>query len=338
MIKLLLFILFQFYFCDKNININNSNIYINKKNVIISIIENYSLDIIFPFFASLVNINLQNCDIIIFVKNVSLFLLNFLKSNGIYVHEISGEYSNVSITNLRWKLYADFLKEKKSEYKLVFIADIRDTIFQKDIFQYYQNYKPFIGISIEDGNLNETSNRIWITNYVGEEKHEIIKNERIICLGTIWGTLDKILELSNIFWEKLEFNTNSTDQGVANYLFYYEKIFNDCLIKSDNFGPVMTIGLSENKNIILDNQNNVLNFKGEIASVVHQYDRKPHIVMRIINKLLYFYNKKINNEFNKIKQSHIMKENKTKSINTIKFLSFLECLTIILLLKKSKMK
>lgn len=34
----------------------------------------------------------------------------------------------------------------------------------------------------------------------------------------------------------------------------------------------MTIGITPPKNITLDKDNNILNFKGEIAEVVHQYD------------------------------------------------------------------
>ena len=62
-------------------------------------------------------------------------------------------------------------------------------------------------------------------------------------------------------------------------------MFKDCLIKSDNKnGYVMTIGLTNNTNIILDHENNILNGKGKIAAVIHQYDRKPYIIRKIKNK------------------------------------------------------
>ena len=81
-------------------------------------------------------------------------------------------------------------------------------------------------------------------------------------------------------------NKNSTDQGIGNYLFYYEKVFNGSFIKSDNYGPVMTIGRTKRANIELDANQNILNFGGEIAAVVHQYDRKLDIVTIIKNKFL----------------------------------------------------
>ena len=46
----------------------------------------------------------------------------------------------------------------------------------------------------------------------------------------------------------------------------------------------MTIGKTRREDIHLDSENNILNFRGEIASVVHQYDRKHDIASTVINK------------------------------------------------------
>ena len=306
-------ILFYFYLFCLNINIfcfkvfNNSQAknknesykyfksYNNtdKKNLIIGLIHNYTFDTILPFFESLIYANFQQCDIIMFVKNISQSIINYLNSIKVIILEIPEKYLYSPITSIRWKLYLDFFKQNKNKYKNVLITDIRDTIFQRDIFQYYRNIKSFLGVALEDGTLNEDFNKKWILDYVGEEKYKIIQNEKIVCFGTIWGTFDKILDLSNILWEKLKYNSNSTDQGIGNYLLYYEKLFKDFLIKSDNNGPVMTIGLTKRENIILDSHSNILNFKGEIAAIIHQYDRKPDIVAKIRRKFLLNNNIKI---------------------------------------------
>lgn len=329
---LILFLVLELNICNEEtirININNQSrnnnsinktLYYNKKkNLIFGVIKRYSFTTIIPFFKSLLHANFHNCDIVMFVKSISPTLINYLKNIGVIVYEITEKYKNFSVVKLRWKLYMNFLMKKKDEYNLILSADVRDTIFQKDIFKYYENYnKSFLGIAIEDGTLNEEFNKRWIIDFVGEEKYKIIQNERIICAGTIWGTLDKFLELSQILWEKLLISPKTYDQGIFNYLFYHEKIFNDCIIKSDNYGPIMTIRLTDSKNISLDMKNNILNFKGEIASIIHQYDNKLDIKMKIINKycpeLLVF------NEF-------------SNKLNKIIFISLLELLVIILLLK-----
>ncbi len=127
--------------------------------------------------------------------------------------------------------------------------------------------------------------------------YKTIRNERIICLGTIWGTVDKFTKFARNLREKLDSKwsvTNKvTDQAVGNFLIYHDKMFNDCLIKSDNKnGFVMTIGLTNIKNIRIDYKNNILNGKGKIAAIIHQYDRKPLIVRKVKIK----YCKKIINK------------------------------------------
>ena len=256
----------------------------NKKNIILGIIEKYSLNTILPFFKSYIYSEFKNCDLVIFVRNVSTKIINYLKSIGVIVYEVPSEYKRISTINVRWKMYINYLNENKNKYNLVFSADVRDTYFQKDVFENYKNHEPFLGVAIEDDTLNEKYDKKWIIDYVGVEKHKIIQHERIICVGTLWGTYDKFLEFSIMFWDRLISNPNAIEQGIANYMFYYEKIFKDCILKSDNFGPVMTIGVTKRHNLILDSQDNILNFEGEIASVIHQYDRKPDIVEKVLRK------------------------------------------------------
>jgi hypothetical protein len=110
-----------------------------------------------------------------------------------------------------------------------------------------------------------------------------MKNERIICVGTVWGTPDKFLEFSKIMWERLgsewSLRVNAVEQAVGNYLIYHDKMFNDCIIKSENKdGPVMTVALTKRYDINFDLNNNILNEKGEIVAVINQYDRKKDIL------------------------------------------------------------
>ena len=352
----ILFLIFNFNLCqekefeDKINNISSNNSLINqnffsinnmrkKKNLIIGIIQAYSLDTILPFFNSILYTHFYNCDIVMFVRNVSQILIRYLKGIGVYVYEISKEYKKVPAINLRWKMYIDFLKERKNEYNIVFSSDVRDTFFQKDVFKIYENHEPFLGVAIEDGTLNEEVNKKWIIDFVGEEIHKEIKNEKIICVGSIWGTLDKFLEFSSIFWEKLLINHQNVEQGIANYLFYYKKIFQDCIVKSDNSGPIMTLALTKPENIILDKENNILNFKGEVAAVIHQYDRNHDLTVKVINKYcleVLFFNK-TSNEYNDLNNKSLSKQTqKIKEYykNIIFFILILDLFSIILLIKK----
>ena len=268
------------YYPFHEINTNKS-----KKNLILGIIHHYSLIKILPFFKSLIYANITNCDIVMFVRKVSQNVINYLKRINVIVYKIFEKYKRIKPTHLRWKMYKDFLKKNKNKYNLVFSVDVRDTIFQRDVFKFYENFSPFLGIMIEDGTLEQEWNKENIINYIGEEMHKTIQNERIICMGTLLGSLEKFLEFSIILWRKLKSNNfPPSDQCVANCLFYLDKILVNFLVKSDNSGPIITLGITESENIILDVEDNVLNYKGEIAAVVHQYDRIVNLKKKIISK------------------------------------------------------
>lgn len=263
-----------------------------KSNLLIGSIINYNWETIEPFFQSFKYAHFENCQCIMFIRNMAPEVIKKIKSFGVKVHKIPYKFHKKAIINYRWKLYEKYLEHKLNRYKLVFTADLRDTIFQKDIFKFYTKYEKhnsFLGVAIEDGTLSEKTNKNWLINAYGENLFNIIQNERIICVGTIWGTPDKFYEFSKIMWEKLDskwsLRLNVIEQAVANFLIYYEKKFNNYIIKSENKkGPVMTIGITDRRNINLDLDDNIINGNGEIAAVIHQYDRKPDIVEKIKKK------------------------------------------------------
>ena len=69
--------------------------------------------------------------------------------------------------------------------------------------------------------------------------------------------------------------------------------------------------MSNKKNILLDNNDNILNYNGEIAAVVHQYDRKHNIVSKLKTKF--------NDSFFYINNSFFIKERKNKLNRFIKY-------------------
>lgn len=268
---------------------SNKNSNFKNKNLLIGAIEKYDWGTIELFFKSYKKAGFHNCDCVMFVRYMSEETKNKMKSCGVIIYETPEQYSNKKIINYRWKLYEDFLNIYKDKYKLVFTADLRDVFFQKDVFKYFENYKSFLGVSIEDGNLSEYCNKDWLLKAYGEDIFKTLQNERIICVGTVWGTIDKFYEFSKIMWEILDsewsLSKKIVEQAVCNYLIYHDKLFNDSLIISDNKeGAVMTIGITKRENIHFDSENNMLNGNGEIAAVVHQYNRFRDIIILMKNK------------------------------------------------------
>jgi len=304
--KFIFFIILKFIL--NNINKNNSKIILNnkngiyesvrfsqsykfinklsaKKNVLLGIIVNYSWEKILPFIKSLNNANFINSDIIMFISGLTKSVINNLKSFGINVYNIPNRFSDIQhIYKDRWKIYQDFLTNNKDKYNLVLSVDIKDTIFQNEFFSLYENYSNILGFSFEDLTLENSTNKYWIIERFGNDLYKKLKNKRIINAGTIWGTINTFLEFSSILYKNLLIYPEAIDQSVVNYLIYHENILGNCTkISSDEYGPVITLGLTNRKNIVLDKNNNILNYNGQIASIIHQYDRHPDI-KRIIKE------------------------------------------------------
>ena len=301
----------------------------SKKNLIIGAAVNYTWEKVQPFFKSFEAVGFENCDCIIFVSKLSKGTIKKIESCGAIIKNIPKKYQNMNAKNVRYKIYLDFLNINFDKYNLVLHVDIKDTIFQQDIFQLYDCKRPFLGIALEEGILKEKVNKEWFIYSFGEVLFKSIENERIICSGTIWGTVDKFLELLNKEWEKVKngcYNQRIHDQTVLNYIIYIEKTFDDCLIRSEyKDGYILTLGLVK-KNISFDSENNILNDKGEIAALVHQYDRIPHIKKRIRQKFC------IEGKLN-ITKKNIFIKNKNKN-NNLNYLLLLYIFMFLLIIKK----
>ena len=270
----------------------NNKLSFMKKNLIISTITNYDWDKVGIFFKSYKMAKFQNCDCIVFVSKISEKTIQKIESCGATVNQISDKYENESVINSRWKIIEDYLNDNQEKYNLVLATDIKGVLFQKDVFNIYNNLtKPFFGVAIEDGTLNEEFkfNKKWIIDTYGEDKYNTISNERIISLGTIWGTPDKVTEFSKIMLEKLSSERskefNAVDQSLCNYLIYHDKLFSDCLVKSNNNdGFVMALGTTKRKDIFLDKNNNILNGNGLIGAAILQNDIHPDLLDMAILK------------------------------------------------------
>ena len=284
----------------ETLNPNNSNpkrrLDASKKNLIIGAVINYDWHSVRPFFKSFEAVGFENCDCVIFVGRISQNTINKIESCGVITQNIPSEYFKMNSNKMRFKVYLDYLNDNLDKYNLILHVDTRDVVFQQDIFQLYGRKEPFLGLALEDGFMNEVVNRGWFKYAFGEDIYKEVENERVICSGTIWGTADKFFNLINQIWEILKrgpSNLNLHDQSALNYIIYHKKTYDDCLIKTETKdGYILTLGLAINKSFSFDSENNVLNEKGDIVALVHQYDRKIEIATKLRKK--YSYEGKLN--------------------------------------------
>lgn len=288
---------------DISTNFYNNNLQyglnITRKNLIIGTIKNYDWHSIKLFFMSFKKSEFLNCDIVMFVQNLTVQTVNKIKKYGVIIHEIPNKFTNMRINNCRYKIYSDFLEDKLDKYNIILATDVRDVIFQKDIFRDYDTSKPFLGLAIEDANISERINKNWMISTFGGKLFETLKNKPVICSGTFLGTPYIFYKFCKNIWKEISSsNINLTfnlrhDQTIVNYIIYHNRHFKNFIRKSHNKdGHIMTIGVTPLQNIYFDFENNILNRNGKIADVIHQYDRKLEIVRILLNKF----------EHNKIKK------------------------------------
>ena len=271
---------------EEKILVNKAN---SKKNLIIVAIINYDWDKIAVFFNSYVKAKFQNTDFVVYVDNVPEATINRLKSYGVIIIPFPEELKKVHIFSSRWACMSHFLRKNLDKYHLVFTSDVRDAFFQKDVFKYYEHIdKSFLGLAYENGFLSQESvNKKWIIDAFGEAYYKTFTTERVICMGTLWGTPDKVLQFSDKIFEILKTKPKVIDQAIGNYIIYHLKMFENCSVISENAdGPIMTIAITNRAFINLDKNQNIINGKGEIAAYIHQYDRFKDLT-QIVNKKYY---------------------------------------------------
>ena len=265
---LFIFICIIFKFNTKHINNSfNKNLNNTKKNVILGVIINYDWKTIAPFFISFKKARFNNCDCVMFVKNLTKKTINKIESYNVTIIKIKRTI-RARLINYRHKLYEDFLRKNTDKYNLVLLIDVGDSFFQKNIFKYYENIsKSFLSFSLEDGYLSQKINKNWIKKAFGNKVYNAIKHERIICGGTVLGSLDKIMEFSSIIWKIMKQSDVSRkkwiDQAVINYIIYYKKLFSKItIIRNENKdSPFLTLAISKPQSFIIDSEGNILNIK-----------------------------------------------------------------------------
>jgi hypothetical protein len=207
---------------------------------------------------------------------------------------------------------------------------------------------------LEDNTLRNPPSKYWIKIFLtNKEEYNKISNENVISEGTIISKVDKFIEFADTLLQLFSNHTYINDQGAINYLIYYKKFMNDSIIMTNNSGPILTISFAQGNKVMLDSENNFLNYEGKVAAIVHKYDKKPNFIMKlnnkysddILNKYFGINNidgaKKVNYEY----QAKINRRKRIKIIRKIILFSFIIismlCLTYIKgkksgLFKKSK--
>ena len=171
-------------------------------------------------------------------------------------------------------------------YKSVMFVDVRDTIWQDNVF----TKASALGVGLiafseqRPRTIRECGwNSKWVLACFGESGLEKVGDNVISCSGTVLGTWDDALAYAGLVGDLIEARPDceqlGIDQGIHNYLLFngdLAKVVSSLQILSNEEGFVVSV--QSLPNIRRNRMGQVVNENGEVAAVVHQYDRNPELV------------------------------------------------------------
>ncbi len=252
------------------------------KNLVMGVAKGYGWDMLEPFVISFQK-NCRSAELVLFVDDISEFTRDRLIQAGVLLKNFPNEMKRGIPNNTRWKIFSDFLETHGDAYEQIFITDTRDVIFQGDMFEPFKNLTNYLGVTTEadviGGNKAGNENYSWLLDCFGKDAAERLRNQKIICDGTIIGTSGAMKIFAEKMWQVVSavesrVNFRIHDQAVANYIIYNGFLPIRNLIEIAVDGEIFTMALANKFSV---HGEKILR-GGRTPAVVHQYNRHNDLI------------------------------------------------------------
>jgi hypothetical protein len=234
-----------------------------------------------------------NSDLILVVNSdAEDSFINYLEKSGVLIYDFIFQESKIP-NIFRYFAFQSILNNLN--YKKCFITDVKDVVFQDNIFLYSENELDFFMESIifnHYSKFNENYNFNTYEVFYGIEKALNLCSKTVSCCGTVLGYKKYIELYLNTMVEQFS-NKNLNIFGLDSAVHHYI-VHNDIIIstKNKNGNGVLTLQETSKDKIKTVNNNKVL-FDNKFPFVLHQYDR--HENLKLMFNDLYNYEKSISN-------------------------------------------
>lgn len=240
------------------------------------------------------------CTIILLVSNSSAHTYDFKLLADVFNLELiiyenfltmrkEKAFQIMEIHSRRWILYNDYLQNQEKLGKIfdnVFFSDVRDSVFQTNVFNHMDIRGDGLYAFLEDGQVSiakQISNAEWIKACYGNQTLQTMGNKSISCSGTVLGSWSAIITYLRTMTSQLLTQSNAclrstgNDQGIHNFIVHEATLPSTKIhMIPHETGFVGTVGLP---NWLKRNKFGlVLNTKMEVYAVVHQLDRSRQLI------------------------------------------------------------
>ena len=188
-------------------------------------------------------------------------------------------------------MFLNFLEAHGADYGQVILCDIRDVIFQSDVFKPSAELTNWLGVATEADDIRGSKsgsrfNYNWLRDCFGAAEADKIADKKIICCGTVIGSSDAMEIYCRELWKIVGNNLNLVcDQAATNYLVWNGLLPIENVFELDvTDGEIFTAGLFNHFNTIEIRDDKILRGDGGVPSVVHQYDRNADLV-RLVDRI-----------------------------------------------------
>ncbi len=228
--------------------------------------------------------NTTHHTLVLFISNNDKHKIE--EHHRIILNIITINIKHVHLNLHRFVMYKEFL-EKNPVNDDLFMTDFRDVLFQND-FSFPSETHDYVFAQEGEIIRNCPHNSKWMSRFIKNEYYDDMKDEYIFCSGTIFVKKNMMMNFFDILtshFHKIKIFKFGCDQGLLNYLIYTGLFQN--MTRTTNDGTVInTIKYGHME--IKDGK--IINERGEIPSIVHQYDRMPtEMLKKLSNKYNFLF-------------------------------------------------
>lgn len=174
---------------------------------------------------------------------------------------------------VRWFTYERFL-ELNQGYGQVFLADVKDVVFQAPLFE----STPRASVSLFDQNEQYGKgywDTMWYRDAWGDAELKKVMGKPALCIGTILGphagVLSLVRELTAFF---AQHPFGRIEQAVFNYMLLTDRIRTPYEVVPNVSGPVATLANEEAHRAVVARDGAIRRVQdGSVIPAVHMYDR-----------------------------------------------------------------
>lgn len=214
---------------------------------------------------------------------------NNLRALGFEVVPIQTPNNGLHFQTTRYFPATEFLKRHNNEFRFVFWTDVCDLVFQTNPSVWLEeNIDNHDLVAVKEGWLikNQPINDIWIQKILPDSEYRLLREEEVLCSGTIQGKSNAMLALFDKMCERFVNidGMQGIDQGVFNHVVQTSPFKERTLVPEPEDGFVTTCGLFLAKGNdpkdwtitppIFDRATGLVKtLSGKTFAIAHQYNR-----------------------------------------------------------------